>query len=129
MKTNHEVRTIIGPETYFYGKAWIEIIIDEHNAGCSIANVTFEPGAHTHWHTHPSTQILIALRGTGIVQVKGRQPMLLSPGDSCIIDPMIEHWHGASVNSLFTHQAVQLVDDKITIIRPVTDKEYSSMRL
>ncbi|KAG9774091.1 hypothetical protein KCU88_g5549, partial [Aureobasidium melanogenum] len=33
--------------------------------GMSIANVTFMPGARTHWHTHEKGQILRVVTGSG----------------------------------------------------------------
>jgi len=37
-------------------------------ARTSGAYVTFEPGAHTAWHTHPLRQVLIVTAGVGRVQ-------------------------------------------------------------
>ncbi len=43
-------------------------------------NVTFEPYARTHWHSHDGGQVLIATGGIGIHQIEGQTPQLLYPG-------------------------------------------------
>ena len=54
-----------------------------------IGNVTFEPGARTHWHRHSGGQILLVTGGTGYYQERGAEARLLHKGDIVRIPPDI----------------------------------------
>jgi len=61
-----------GPAEYFTGG----VRLDSRFAGTDPARVggaivTFEPGAHTAWHTHPLGQTLIVTYGSGWAQIEG----------------------------------------------------------
>ena len=45
------------------------------------AIVTFEPGARTHWHTHPLGQTLIVTAGVGWTQCEGGPIEEIRAGD------------------------------------------------
>ncbi|HEV2543051.1 MAG TPA: cupin domain-containing protein [Methylobacterium sp.] len=78
------------------------------------AQVTFEPGARTAWHTHPAGQTLIVTAGLGWVQERGGRKREIRPGDVVWIPPGVEHWHGATTTNAMTHIAVQeAVDGKV----------------
>lgn len=68
--------------------------------------VTFAPGAHTAWHTHPLGQTLIVMRGHGFVQQWGQPAERFGPGDVVWIGPGIKHWHGAGPDEAMTHVAL-----------------------
>ena len=70
------------------------------------ATVAFEPGARTHWHTHPLGQTLVVTVGIGRVQAWGRPVREIRPGDVVHIPPGVKHWHGASPASPMTHVAI-----------------------
>lgn len=92
-----------------------------------IGNVTFEPGARTHWHKHDGGQILLVLNGEGRYQEKGQKIRVLKKGDVVLIAPDIEHWHGAAPDSWFVHISLETNAHKngsTTWLNPVTDKEY-----
>ena len=93
-----------------------------------ISNVVFEPGARNNWHTHPAGQILICTEGTGYYQEKGKPIQTLHAGDVVKILPGVEHWHGASPTSSFTHIAINVNTEKgvVNWLKPVTDEEYNS---
>src|SRR5918997_633011 len=57
--------------------------------------VTFTPGARTNWHSHKTRQVLVATHGTGMVQVRGKPPLVLHAGDVAEVPPGLVHWHGA----------------------------------
>ncbi len=88
----------------------------------------FEPGCRNNWHTHPGGQVLICTSGMGYYQEKGKPIQLLHPGDVVQILPEIKHWHGASVDSEFTHLAINTNSDKGLVhwMERVTDQEYHS---
>ena len=48
------------------------------------ASVTFEPGARSHWHTHPVGQALIVTSGIGLTQEWGKPIQEVRPGDVVI---------------------------------------------
>jgi quercetin dioxygenase-like cupin family protein len=68
--------------------------------------VTFVPAARTVWHKHNMRQVLVVTAGVGIIQIKGQPPQAMRPGDVATVQPGVEHWHGASANSLFAHISI-----------------------
>ena len=88
--------------------------------------VTFEPGARTHWHTHPLGQTLIVVSGAGRVQREGGPVEEIKPGDVVSFAPGENHWHGAAPTTAMTHIAIQeSLDGKaVDWGQPVTDADY-----
>ncbi len=77
-----------GPAEYFTGKVRIDPIISTTEpARVQSAAVTFEPGAHTAWHTHPLGQTLIVVAGCGWTQRWGGPVEEIRPGDVVWIPP------------------------------------------
>ena len=70
-------------------------------------HVTFEPGARTAWHTHPSGQTLIVTAGAGWVQQWDGERRDIKPGDVVWIPPNVKHWHGATTTTAMSHIAIQ----------------------
>ncbi len=92
-----------------------------------IGNVTFEPGARTHWHKHDGGQILLVLNGEGRYQERGKEIRTLKKGDVVLISPDVEHWHGAAPDSWFVHISLETNAHKngsTAWLEPVSDKEY-----
>jgi quercetin dioxygenase-like cupin family protein len=87
------------------------------------ANVTFEPGARTAWHTHPLGQTLIVMAGCGLAQRWGGPVEQIRPGDVVWFPPGEKHWHGATA---MTHIAIQeQLDGKVVDWREqVSDEQY-----
>ena len=71
------------------------------------ASVTFEPGARTHWHSHPLGQTLIVISGSGRVRRWGGTIEEIRPGDVIWAPPGEKHWHGAAPTTAVTHFAIQ----------------------
>jgi len=116
------------PAEHFTGRVRIEPLFQENDPShTSAAYVTFEPGAHSAWHTHPLGQILIVTAGTCWVQRWGDAIEELRPGDAVWIPPGQKHWHGASPTSAMTHIAIQgAVDGKnIDWMEKVTEEQYN----
>ncbi len=92
------------------------------------ANVTFEPGARTAWHTHPLGQTLIVTAGSGYVQQWGRSIQEIRPGDVVQIPPGVKHWHGATATTAMTHIALQEVLDGTAVdwLEQVSDEQYKN---
>ena len=72
----------------------------------SVSVVTFAAGARTHWHEHEAGQVLVVVRGCGVVTVAGQEPVPLSEGDVVIAEAGEVHWHGAGPSSDFAHLAI-----------------------
>jgi hypothetical protein len=72
-----------GPEANFTGSVRVETLFPATTpARAAGARVTFEPGAHSAWHTHPLGQILIVTSGIGWVQQEGGEKQTSSSSGS-----------------------------------------------
>jgi len=119
-----------GEGEYFTGNVWVdEIAVGAEPSRVRLYRVSFEPGAHTAWHTHPLGQVLHVLTGFGLVQKDGEPVKEIHPGDTVMIAPGERHWHGAAPGNTMVHLALQEVDDKgvgVTWLEKVTDAEYGA---
>ncbi len=118
------------PNDYFTGNAFLTpLVAKDKNNEFAIGSVTFEPGARTHWHTHPKGQVLIITEGGGFYQQKGKPARHLKKGDIVNIPENVEHWHGASINSVFVHIAITNYkgEENVLWLQPVSDREYSEV--
>ena len=90
--------------------------------------VTFDPGAHSAWHTHPLGQTLIVTQGVGLVQRWGGPVQEIRPGDVVWIPPGEKHWHGGSPTTGMTHIALQesLDGNHADWMEPVSEADYSA---
>ena len=105
---------------------WFEEEVPARTYGATVA---FEPGARTHWHTHPLGQTLVVTAGTGRVQLWDGPVQEIRPGDVVQIPPGAKHWHGASPAAPMTHVAlVERPDDGPSTewMEAVTDEQYAS---
>lgn len=116
-----------GPESWFTGTVRIDPLFQAPEpARVGAAQVTFEPGARTAWHTHPLGQTLIITSGFGRVQREGGPVEDVRPGDVVWFPPGLKHWHGASPTTAMTHIAIQeLLDGKaVDWLEHVSDDQY-----
>ncbi len=116
-----------GSAEYFTGSVRIDPLFQPSDpARTRGANVTFEPGARTAWHTHPLGQTLIVTFGCGRAQRWGGPIEEIRPGDVVSIAPGEKHWHGAAPNTAMTHIAIQeYVDGKgVDWMEKVSDEQY-----
>lgn len=92
------------------------------------ANVTFEPGARTAWHTHPLGQTLIVTFGVGRVQRWGAAIEEIYPGDVVCFDPGEKHWHGAAPGNAMTHIAIhEVLNGKVVDwMEKVSDQQHGA---
>lgn len=113
---------------FFTGQTYLTMLSEkEHIFNAPIGNVTFEPGARTHWHKHDGGQILLVLNGEGRYQEKGKEIRVLQKGEIVRIAPGVIHWHGAAPNSWFVHLSLETnagQNGKTDWLDPVTDSEY-----
>ncbi|MFF7190427.1 cupin domain-containing protein [Streptomyces sp. NPDC008222] len=76
----------------------------------SMLRVHFAPGARTDWHCHPCGQILHAVDGVGVIQLRGEDVRTIRAGDTVVAPAGEWHWHGAAVDAMMTMIAVQGAD-------------------
>ena len=118
-----------GPAEYFTGSVRIDPLFDapEPSRGLA-ANVTFEPGARTAWHTHPFGQTLIVTSGMGWTQCWGEPKEEIRPGDVVWCPPSKKHWHGGTPTTAMTHIAIAEKRDGKAVewMEHVTDAQYRS---
>jgi len=119
-----------GPADWFTGTVWIdEVVTAGAPARFKSARVSFEPGARTAWHTHPTGQALHVLSGVGRVQLKGEPSHEIHSGDTVWIGAGEVHWHGAAPGRTMVHLAIQEADERgtdVVWLQHVTDEEYSA---
>jgi quercetin dioxygenase-like cupin family protein len=118
-----------GSSDYFTGTVRIDPLFQANDPARAVgANVTFEPGARTAWHTHPLGQILIVTAGCGFVQSWGGAIREIWPGDVVVISPGEKHWHGATATAAMAHIAIQeQVNGKTADwLERVTDELYQA---
>ncbi|MER9373923.1 cupin domain-containing protein [Mesorhizobium sp. M0491] len=118
-----------GPPDWFTGKVRIDPLFNPFDAGrVQGAQVTFEPGARTAWHTHPLGQTLIVVSGLGRVQREGGPVEEIRAGDVVWFAPGEKHWHGASPLTAMTHIALQEVKDGKVVdwLEHVSDADYGA---
>ena len=116
-----------GPAEYFTGTVRIDPLFQAPDpARVAMAQVTFEPGARTAWHTHPLGQTLIVTAGCGRAQRLGGPMEEIHPGDVVWFPPGEKHWHGAAPDMAMAHIAVQerLNGSAVDWREHVTDDQY-----
>jgi quercetin dioxygenase-like cupin family protein len=118
-----------GPAEYFTGTVRVDPLFEAPDpARVSGANVTFEPGARTAWHTHPLGQTLIVTSGCGRAQRWGDPIEEIRPGDVVWFAPGEKHWHGAAQTTAMTHIAIQekLNGSPVEWMEQVSDEQYGA---
>ena len=129
IKRSGEQPSAKGPEEWFTGTVRIDPLFQASApARVQGANVTFEPGARTAWHTHPLGQTLIVTAGFGLVQRWGGKIEEIRPGDVIWFPPGEKHWHGASPATAMSHIAIQeQLDGKaVDWMEKVSDEQYNA---
>lgn len=119
------------PATNFTGMVYVATLVkNDATFNCASSNVTFTPGARSHWHTHAAGQILLVTDGVGYYQEKGQPIRRLRKGDVVQAQPGVEHWHGASPGQGMTHISLNVNTEKGIVDwgRAVTDQEYASYK-
>jgi quercetin dioxygenase-like cupin family protein len=118
-----------GPADWFTGSVRIDPLFQSADPSrVQAAQVTFEPGARTAWHTHPLGQTLIVTCGYGRAQRWGGPVQEIRPGDIITFAPGEKHWHGAAPATVMTHIAIQERLDGKTVdwMEQVSEQQYTS---
>ena len=118
-----------GPAEYFTGNVTVTPLFPaDASASYTGHYVTFEAGARSAWHTHPTGQRLIVTAGTGRTAEWGGRVREIKAGDVVWCPPGVKHWHGASPGTAMTHIALTgVVNDKaVEWLEKVTDAQYNA---
>ncbi|MCB9592193.1 MAG: cupin domain-containing protein [Sandaracinaceae bacterium] len=121
------VKAVEGPAATFTGRVRIDSYFPAPEpARVGVAVVSFEPGARTHWHTHPLGQILLVTHGVGWTQCEGGPKTEIRPGDLIWCSCGRRHWHGATDLSAMQHVAINeaLNGSPVDWMEPVPDEVY-----
>lgn len=116
-----------GYAQYFIGKSYLATLTTNKDLNFPLLNVTFEPSCRNNWHKHSGGQILIVVGGEGLYQERGKPARHLKSGDIVEIASDIEHWHGATAKSWFSHLVIACnpkTNENIWL-EPVTNESYS----
>jgi quercetin dioxygenase-like cupin family protein len=116
-----------GPAQYFTGNVRVDPLFPQRAPmSTSGAQVTFEPGARSAWHTHPAGQVLIVTAGVGRVQRWGGKVEEIRPGDVVWTPPGVKHWHGAAPTTAMSHIAIQdaVGGKNVEWLEKVSDEQY-----
>lgn len=116
---------------YFIGQSYLAPI---STSQVGIFNVTFEPGCRNNWHIHHADkgggQILICVAGRGWYQEWGKDAIEMKAGDCINIPVGVKHWHGAALDSWFSHLAVEVPGENNSNewLEPVNDEQYGKLK-
>jgi quercetin dioxygenase-like cupin family protein len=90
-----------------------------------VDRISYEPGAHTHWHAHLGEQVLYGEVGLGWVKFDGQPRMPIDHGRIVYVPVGAKHWHGATPEEQFVHIAFTAGGDTVWM-GEVTASEYSA---
>ena len=127
IKRAGSIASTLGSKEWFTGSVRIDALFPadggRHSTG---AVVTFEPGARTHWHTHPAGQTIIITQGLAWVQREGSPVEEVRPGDIVFFKPQEKHWHGAAPQVGMVHIAITESREGKAVewLEAVTDEQY-----
>lgn len=119
--------SIKGSPEFFTGSVRVDpLFAATDSAPFSGAYVTFEPGARSAWHIHPSGQRLLVTAGIGLTGEWGGPVAEIKAGDVIWCPPKIKHWHGASPTNAMTHIALTgtLNGKNVEWMEKVSDEQY-----
>jgi quercetin dioxygenase-like cupin family protein len=129
IQRNGDKPSVRGPAEWFTGAVRIDAPFQAGEpARVSGATVTFEPGARSHWHTHPLGQTLVVTAGRGLVQRWDGPIEVIRPGDVVWCPSGEKHWHGATPTTGMTHIGIQEADGGKVVdwMEPVSDAQYGA---
>jgi quercetin dioxygenase-like cupin family protein len=95
------------------------------SADYNISVINFGKGVRNKFHTHDSEQILIIIKGKGIVATE-KEEKSVSVGDIVLFPAGEKHWHGATASTTMSHIAIaEKLDGKaVDWMEKVTDQQY-----
>ncbi|MDB6034969.1 MAG: hypothetical protein JWM16_5307 [Verrucomicrobiales bacterium] len=118
-----------GPAAYFTGNVTVAPLFPANEtAAYSGADITFEAGARSAWHTHPTRQRLVVTAGVGRTAQWGGLVQEIKAGDVIWCPPGVKHWHGASPATPMTHLSLagEVNNQNVEWMEKVTDEHYNA---
>ena len=76
----------------------------------SVATAAFAPGAKLAFHTHPGEETGVVISGLLMIEMDGKPPLMLKPGDSYVIPRGVVHQVSAPQGE--THVVATFIVDK-----------------
>jgi len=119
---------IKGSAEYFTGNVRVDpLFAANDSAPFSGAYVTFEPGARSAWHIHPTGQRLLVTAGVGRTGEWDGPVEEIKAGDVIWCPPGVKHWHGASPTASKTHIALTgtASGKNVDWLEKVSDEQYN----
>lgn len=119
---------IKGSTEYFTGAVRVDPLFSANDsAPFSGAYVTFDPGARSFWHIHPTGQRLLVTAGVGRTGEWNGPVEEIKAGDVIWCPPKIKHWHGASPTAAMTHIAITgtATGKSVEWMEKVSDEQYN----
>jgi quercetin dioxygenase-like cupin family protein len=121
--------TAKGPTATFTGDVYVTPFATPEGPSRLVGSlVRFTPGARTHWHAHDVGQTLHGAEGEGLVGTRDGTVVRIRAGETVVIAPGEDHWHGALEDTAMAHHALLEVNedgsDPTTWKEPVTDEVY-----
>lgn len=128
-----ELASYEGSSQFFTGKVTVQPLFDAKHPDAPVtgAYVTFEPGARSNWHFHPTGQHLVVTDGVGRTGTVDGRVEEFKTGDMLWCPAGVKHWHGAAPDHSMTHFALTgaLSDGKnAEWLEPVTDEQYNGKK-
>ncbi|OPY68310.1 MAG: Cupin domain protein [Syntrophorhabdus sp. PtaU1.Bin050] len=120
--------SIKGSSENFTGNVRIDPLFPAKDAApFSGAYVTFEPGARSFWHIHPTGQHLLVTSGVGRTGVWEGKVEEIKAGDVVWCPPKVKHWHGASPTTAMTHIVITgtLNGKNVEWMEKVIEEQYN----
>jgi quercetin dioxygenase-like cupin family protein len=116
------------PNTHYIGEAWLNAIIyDDTELGYDITKATFKANSTLDWHKHSSAQVLIIVDGEAYYQERGKEPVILKPGDIIKCKKDTEHWHSSTKFKDVTYLALYGGGQLTTWTEVVTQEYYDEV--
>jgi quercetin dioxygenase-like cupin family protein len=122
-----EQSSFTGSPDFFTGTARVETAFAATEGIPAVGGfVTFEPGARSNWHYHPTGQQIIVISGVGRTGTRDGKVEIFRAGDVVTCPPNVHHWHGASHTVAMTHLTItgQVGEKNTEWLEPVTDEQY-----
>tara|TARA_Y100000590_G_scaffold73397_1_gene80842 strand:- start:3793 stop:4158 length:366 start_codon:yes stop_codon:yes gene_type:complete len=102
-------KSIVDNDLFFGGTVSTQsLVTKETGQDFNMTHVNFGPGARNKLHTHSSDQVLLVTDGIGIVGTEKEQSVVRM-GDLIHIPAGEKHWHGATIDSHFSHISLTLL--------------------
>jgi quercetin dioxygenase-like cupin family protein len=120
-----DLRSAAPEANKFTAGVWqTEALSSLHDEGLRGHRFIYQPGAHSHWHTHTGEQAIVVLAGRGVVVRWGEgNGTEVGSGDWVHVEPGEKHWHGALPDDVFVHVAIT-ASGRTEWHDPVDDADY-----